>query len=119
MVDTHLLKNKKVLIERQIKKFNENNWWEWGAPRNIKKMEIYHGVECIYIRSCTRNKIVAFIGKVDYFAGLLMLRPTKKCNLQKVIDYLNDEEFKFNYMYSGRFKIGQRQLCNSYILYIQ
>ena len=44
-----------------------------------------------------------------------MMRPTKKCNLEKIVDYLNSDTFKSNYMYSGRFKIGHRQLSNSYI----
>ena len=115
-IDNHLLKNKKILIERKIKKFNENNWWDWGAPRNITKMQNYKDQDCIYIRPYTRNDKVAFAGKVDYFAGLIMLRPKKKCDINKIIDYLNSEEFKFNYIYSGRFKIGHRQLCNSYLL---
>ena len=34
-------------------------------------------------------------------------------DLIKVVDYLNSPDFKTNYIYSGRFKIGHRQLCNS------
>jgi len=34
-INSHLLSHKKELIERGIRKFNENNWFEWGAPRNI------------------------------------------------------------------------------------
>ncbi len=114
-INNHLLENKNDLINRGIRKFNENNWFEWGAPRNIKKMEKYKGEECIYILPLTRDKKICFIGKVDYFGGLIMMRPTKECNLQKIVDYLNSEEFKSNFMYSGRFKIGHRQLSNSYV----
>ena len=114
-INDHLLKHKDDLINRRIKKFDENNWFEWGAPRNVKKMEEYRGEKCIYILPLTREKNIAFIGKIDYFGGLIMMRPTKKCNLQKVVDYLNSEFFKSNYMYSGRFKIGHRQLSNTYI----
>jgi adenine-specific DNA-methyltransferase len=114
-INEHLLKHKDDLINRRIKKFNENNWFEWGAPRNVKKMEKYKGDKCIYVLPLTREKNVAFIGEVDYFGGLIMMRPTKDCDLKKVVDYLNSDSFKSNYMYSGRFKIGHRQLCNSYV----
>lgn len=114
-INEYLLSHRVDLMQRKIKKFNEKNWYEWGAPRNIKKMEKYKGEECIYISPLTRNKKVAFKGEVDYFGGLIMMRPQKKCDLEKVIDYLNSEKFKSNYMYSGRFKIGQRQLVNTYI----
>tara|TARA_Y100001935_G_scaffold255573_1_gene269612 strand:- start:5427 stop:6785 length:1359 start_codon:yes stop_codon:yes gene_type:complete len=114
-INKHLLEHKDNLINRKIRKFNENNWFEWGAPRNIKKMKKYKGEKCIYILPLTRDEKIAFIGEVDYFGGLIMMRPTKECNLQKVVDYLNSDIFKSNYMYSGRFKIGHRQLSNTYI----
>ena len=111
-----LFYNKEILIKRKIKKFNENNWFQWGALRNIKKMKQYYGNDCIYILPLTRKKIISFIGKVDYFGGLIMLRPKHIVyNLQKVIDFLNHDDFKKNYMYSGRFKIGHKQLANVYI----
>ena len=62
----------------------------------------------------TRQKEVAFKGKVQYFGGsLLCLIPkTDKVDLDKVIKILNSEEFQENYKYAGRFKIGQKQVCN-------
>jgi len=115
-IDEHLLKHKDCLINRRIKKYDESNWYEWGAPRNIQKMKDHQGEDCIYVLPMTRETTIAFIGKVDYFGGLIMMRPTKDCDLQKVIDHLNSEVFKSNYMYSGRFKIGQRQLSNSRVV---
>ena len=51
---------------------------------------------------------------MSYFGGgLLMLIPKGDIELGKVVDYLNSRDFKKNYTYSGRFKIGHRQLCNS------
>ena len=38
-IDTHLKANKSVLLARKIRKFNETNWFEWGAPRNIASIE--------------------------------------------------------------------------------
>ena len=116
-VNEYLLKNKKSLIERRIRKFNENNWFEWGAPRNITVINENLGKDCIYIYNLTRRTNIAFIGKVGYFGGnLLMLLPKEKCKLiTNVVLFLNSESFKDNFMFSGRFKIGHRQLCNSYI----
>jgi adenine-specific DNA-methyltransferase len=115
-VNDHLLNHKKELIERGIRKFNENNWFEWGAPRNISTIRANLEKECIYIYNLTRTPHVAFIGKVQYFGGgLLLLIPKKKCNLTKIVSYINSGRFKENFMFSGRFKIGHRQICNSCI----
>jgi adenine-specific DNA-methyltransferase len=115
-INKHLLHHKKKLIERGIRKFNENNWFEWGAPRNITTINTNLGKDCIYISNLTRKPNVAFLGKVNYFGGgLLMLKPKKKCKLNKIISYLNSNTFKDNFVFSGRFKIGQRQICNSFI----
>lgn len=115
-INKHLFQHKKELIERGIRKFNENNWFEWGAPRNITAINANLGKECIYIYNLTRNPIVSFVGKVEYFGGsLIMLKPKKKCNLDLIVSYINSDTFKNNFIFSKRFKIGHRQICNSYI----
>jgi adenine-specific DNA-methyltransferase len=115
-INQYLLVHKKELIERGIRKFNETNWFEWGAPRNIATINANIGNECIYVYNLTRKTNVAFIGKVNYFGGsLIMLKPKKLCDLNKIVSYINSNTFKENFMYSGRFKIGHRQICNSYI----
>ena len=115
-INKYLLENKDVLIKRKIRKFNDTNWFEWGAPRNIKIMEENYNEQCIYIRNLTRFDIIAFEGNIQYFGGkLLMLKPKKNVNLTNVINYLNSKEFKRNFTYSGRFKIGQKQLLDSII----
>ena len=115
-INNYLLEHKDELIQRKIRKFNETNWYEWGAARNLKTINQYKGEQCIYVYNLTRKKEIAFTGTVDYFGGgLIMLKPRKKCNLLNVIKYLNSDIFKNNFMFSGRFKIGHRQLYNSYI----
>jgi adenine-specific DNA-methyltransferase len=115
-INTYLLQYKKELITRGIRKFNEKNWFEWGAPRNISTIVTNFGKDCIYIYNLTRKSDVAFLGKVSYFGGgLIMLKPKKKCNLNNIVSYINSNTFKDNFMFSGRFKIGHRQICNSYI----
>ena len=115
-INSYLLQHKKELIERGIRKFNEKNWFEWGAPRNISTIVTNLGKDCIYIYNLTRKSKVSFLDKVNYFGGgLIMLIPKKKCNLNNIVEYINSDTFKINFMFSGRFKIGHRQICNSYI----
>jgi len=113
-LNKYMLDNKDILINRKIKKYTEQNWWLWGAPRNMKKIEKNIGKKCIYVSNLTRNKEIAFEGKVEYFGGaLLMLLPKQEVDLKKIVEYLNSNTFKENYIFSGRFKIGHRQLSNS------
>jgi adenine-specific DNA-methyltransferase len=128
-VNEYLLEHKKELLERGIKKFNEKNWFEWGAPRNIKTINKNLGKDCIYIYNLTRvgnasspaarmtrRSNVSFVDKVQYFGGgLIMLLPKQECNLNNIVTYLNSDAFKDNFMFSGRFKIGHRQISNFYI----
>ena len=113
-LNKYMLDNKDILINRKIKKYTEQNWWLWGAPRNMINIENNIGKKCIYVSNLTRNKEVAFEGKVEYFGGaLLMLLPKQEVDLEKIVEYLNSDTFKENYTFSGRFKIGHRQLSNS------
>jgi adenine-specific DNA-methyltransferase len=115
-INRYLLNYKEILISRKIRKFNEKNWFEWGAPRNIKKINDNFGKECIYMYNLTRRNKVAFKGTVRYFGGsLIILIPKKKINIDNIILYLNSDDFKTNFIFSGRFKIGHRQISNSYI----
>ena len=115
-INEYLMLYKDELINRKIKKFNEKNWFEWGAPRNIKSIRENIGKECIYIYNLTRKSNIAFKGKVNYFGGgLIILIPKEKINLDNIVSYLNSDNFKENFMFSGRFKIGHRQISNSYL----
>lgn len=112
-INAHLLGNKSVLLGRKIRAFSEANWFEWGAPRNKKSIEAKIGAPCIYVRNMTRKMDVAFVGTVQYFGGtLLCLIPKKPTDLQKIVDLLNSAEFRKDYLYSGRFKIGHKQVSN-------
>ena len=113
-LNNYMLENKDILINRKIKSYTEQNWWLWGAPRNMLNIEKNIGKKCIYVSNLTRNKEVAFEGKVEYFGGaLLMMIPKKEVDLKKIVKYLNSDTFKENYTFSNRFKIGHKQLCNS------
>jgi adenine-specific DNA-methyltransferase len=116
-IDAHLQTHKAELLKRKIKKFSETNWFEWGAPRNISSIQKFWGKSCIYIRNITRNKEVAFIGKVQYFGwSLLSLVPKNtmtESELQEVIQHINSTGFQMDYMYAGRFKIGHKQISTA------
>ena len=113
-IDEHLLENKTHLMNRKIKKFNETNWFEWGAPRNIRMIEEKEGHPCIYMKNLTRDETVAFRGTVGYFGGkLLCIVPHVEVDLDEIVRFFNSQEFRKNYMYAGRFKIGHRQLANA------
>jgi adenine-specific DNA-methyltransferase len=118
-IDSHLLANKQELLERRIKKFSEKNWFEWGAPRNIKNIREHAGEICIYVRNVTRNKEIAFEDSVQYFGGsLLCLVPKTEMDthkIKKIVMYLNSETFQTDYIYAGRFKIGHKQISNAII----
>ena len=111
-VDDHLNANKKELLERKIRKFNDDNWFTWGAIRNKASIDERKGKDCIYVRTMTRKAEVAFIGKVQYFSGaLLCLVPKEEgLDLAPIIKVLNGSDVKKDYIYSGRFKIGQKQV---------
>jgi adenine-specific DNA-methyltransferase len=115
-IDAHLLKHKAALLERKIKKFTEKNWWAWGALRNKTTVEAALGRPCIYVRNMTRQDTVAFSDKVRYFGGgLLCLVPKKSmtaAEMTRIVGFLNSTTVRKDYLYSGRFKIGHKQVCN-------
>jgi adenine-specific DNA-methyltransferase len=118
-IDAHLQIHKMELLDRKIKKFSENNWFEWGAPRNISSIKKCWNNPCIYIRNMTRKKDVAFSGNVQYFGGALLCLVPKssmtEIEINNVIQYMNSTPFQKDYMYAGRFKIGHKQICNAMI----
>jgi adenine-specific DNA-methyltransferase len=115
-IDQHLQAAKAELLGRKIRTFTETNWFEWGALRNIATIRAEVDRPCIYVRNITRNKEVAFEGLVQMFGGGLLCmipRPTTSVEqIKKTVMFLNSDSFQKEYIYAGRFKIGQKQLCN-------
>jgi adenine-specific DNA-methyltransferase len=84
--------------------------------RNKTIMNDNLGEDCIYIYNLTRSTRVSFVSKIVFFGGgLIMLKPKVKCDLHKIASFINSDSFKDNFIFSGRFKIGHRQISNSYI----
>jgi adenine-specific DNA-methyltransferase len=117
-LNNYLLENKEKLCKRKIRKINENNWFEFGLPRNIKMIEKNKNKECLYIHNLSRKTNICFKSKVDYFGGnLLMILPKNenKVDLEKLCTYFNSNEFKEKYIFSNRFKINQKNIKDCYI----
>lgn len=91
-----ILSKKKDLISRKIKKFNEMNWWKYGAIRNIELMR--SDKPRIYGLMKTRDNNPFWLGDPNtYFSGgVFALFPKKNVNvdLNQVVTYLNSIEFK-------------------------
>ncbi len=108
----HLEKYKTELLNRKIKKFNENNWWEWGRKYYVSDEER------IYVNCKTRNKKPFFIHKCKAYDGsVLAIFPKKKVskeNLEKMKEYLNETNWEeLGFYINGRFLFSQRSLENS------
>jgi len=109
----HLEAHKAELMNRRIRKFTDDNWFEWGALRNHKVMMDNEGTECIYVRTLTRDTRVCFKGHVELYGGsLLMILPKKRIDLDALVSYLNSSTLRNQFIHAGRFKIGQRHLDN-------
>jgi adenine-specific DNA-methyltransferase len=91
-----LLKNKKKLINRRIKKFNETNWWTYGALRNFKTMN--SNQKRIYGLMKTRGDEIFWVGnEFEYFGGGLVglfIKENVNVDLNTIVKYLNSKEFK-------------------------
>ena len=115
-VNAYLLGHKQTLLERRIRPCTEKNWFQWGAPRNKKFMDLHKGRVCIYVRTITRRDTVAFLGTVQPFGGTLLClvpkQPMSQDKMRQVIDVLNSSHIRMEYTYAGRCKIGHKQVSN-------
>jgi adenine-specific DNA-methyltransferase len=112
-IDAHLLTHKAELKSRQIRQFNETNWWQWGALRNYGVMTHQAGQPCIYVRTITRKPQKAIVGTVQPFGGGLLCcipKGTGTIDMTVIVAALQAAACPL-YTQAGRFKIGQRQLC--------
>ena len=55
---------------------------EFESKSVVQTIEKNIGVNCIYVYNLTRKENIAFLGKVGYFGGsLIMIKPKKECDL--------------------------------------
>jgi adenine-specific DNA-methyltransferase len=95
----HLLDNKKDLIDRRIAKFDETNWWKYGAIRNKTSMD--SDFNRIYVMGRTRSQKPFFtVDKTEaiyYGGGILGVFEKQNTTIhltEEVINYLNGPQFR-------------------------
>ena len=104
--DSSLRKHKHTLINRKIKKFNEDNWWQWGRGYHEKEGER------IYVNCKTRNKKPFYISEdTAYDGSVLALFPKQTLNISKMCDALNKVHWdRLGFVCGGRHLFTQRSL---------
>ena len=108
----YLKQHKEELISRKIKKFNENNWWEWG--RKIRHID----GEKIYVNNKTRDMKPFFTNTSGWFDGsILALVPKDNTyDIDFLIDLLNENNWEEQgFLVGGRLVFGQRSLEKAYV----
>lgn len=103
---------KPQLLKRKIKKFGENNWWEWG--RDYHKSDEAR----IYVNAKTRNKKPFFLHPCKAYDGsVLAVFPRFKvdlADLKMLCEMLNNVDWEeLGFVCDGRFLFSQRSLENS------
>ena len=94
-IRNHFLAYKIELKNRKIKNYNENDWWKYGAVRNLDLM--LGNNKRIYVPPKTRIENPFFMGTPSelYSGALLGLFPKNdKINLEKSILFFNSDVFK-------------------------
>lgn len=89
------ISNKEKLINRKIKKYTENDWWKYGAVRNLDNM--LSDKNRIYVAPKTRIPNPFFLGDPNelYSGSLLGIFPkNNQINLINAINFFNSDVFK-------------------------
>ncbi|MDR2905813.1 MAG: class I SAM-dependent methyltransferase [Helicobacteraceae bacterium] len=101
---------KDCLINRQIKSFDETNWWQWGRNHYISDRKR------IYVNAKTRNKKPFFTHAcVNYDGSILAIFPhDEEADISELCDMLNDVRwFELGFVCDGRCIFSQKSLENS------
>ena len=107
----YLLSHKEELLNRKIKKFDENNWFKWGRDF------FYSERKRIYVNLKTRNNKPFFINECKNYDGtvlaLIPLTDEIENNLNYYLDILNNTNWKeLGFYINGRFLFNQKSLSN-------
>lgn len=110
----YLSKFKERLISRRIRDFDEDNWFEWGAVRNLEEMK--KSGSCIYVNSKTREERPFFKEEVGYFDGsILALIPKENLDLDEWVELLNNNRDSFaeqGMVVGNKLQLTQNSLSN-------
>ena len=108
--DKSLLPYKQELLNRRIRSFNENNWWEWGRKYCDRK-----GPR-VYVNCKTRNPKPFFTHKsLEYDGSVMALFPKDpRTDVEKATEKLNKVDWSgLGFACDGRLLFTQRSLENA------
>lgn len=103
----HLEQFKGTLISRKIKRFTENNWWEWG------RQYFDSNNPRIYVNAKTRQKNPFFTHESPAYDGaiLAIFARNPAVDIAKYVDALNNVDWdELGFMSGGRYIFSQRSL---------
>lgn len=109
---SYLIQHKEALLSRKVRKFNENNWWEWGRKHFISKQKR------IYVNAKTRNPQPFFLNDcLNYDGSVLALFPhNQNLDLETLKNKLNQMNWtELGFICDGRYLFSQKSLENTFL----
>jgi adenine-specific DNA-methyltransferase len=105
----YLEKHKDLLLTRQMKQFNETDWWKWGR-------DFYHSdKDRIYVNCKTRVNNPFFTNECkNYDGSVLAIFPKKDdIDIKKAVTELNNIKWEdLGFKIGGRYVFSQKSLSN-------
>ena len=104
--------NKKELLQRGIRAFHENNWWEWGRLHHISDGKR------IYVNAKTRNKNPFFVHPCKNYDGALLAIFPKNQDISEhfLAEKLNEVNwYELGFVCDGRYIFSQKSLENCFL----
>lgn len=109
-VNPYIESHKEILINRKIKKFNENNWWEWGRPIQVNNLKR------IYVNCKTRDMQPFFLNDHNMYDGsiLAIFPKNQNIDLNQCVSMLNGsvDWSELGFKIGGRLCFSQKSLEN-------
>ncbi|MDR2636719.1 MAG: class I SAM-dependent methyltransferase [Zoogloeaceae bacterium] len=109
----HLAAHKERLLQRKVRFFDENNWWQWGRRLPINDRPR------IYVNGKTRRSAPFFLHASPHFDGAILALFPRKAGLSKrelndIVALLNREVDwqELGFICDGRYLFTQRSLQN-------
>ena len=101
---------KEILLSRGIRKFSENDWWQWGRLHHISEQKR------IYVNCRTRNKKPFFVHQCkNYDGSVLALFPNNQnFSEYELCEKLNAVNwYELGFVCDGRYIFSQKSLENT------
>ena len=111
-----LEKHKDTLIKRRIKKFDEDNWWEWG-----RMVDFRENSPRIYVNVRTRRKNPFFTNDCYRWDGsvLALFPKDENMDLNQAVGNLNSINWsEIGFVTGGRFCFGVKSLREARVKWI-